>query len=143
MFFCFPAPSLGKGGNGVGGSEHLPWLPRVPSTGAKTTLPQKLKFCTLKNKTGRPLLDLGMGDQRLRVDIGAPWVWARNCQRAARNVLGTTRGPALTSVDVIFRRLSGGCWGRSEITENHWMGRAQIRRLTGGQSAGMIRMAGQ
>jgi len=44
-FSYLPAPPMGKGGNGEGGSEHLQSLPHVQGMGANTTLPRTLNSC--------------------------------------------------------------------------------------------------
>ena len=55
----FPAPPLGKGGIGDGGSEQPHCLPRVPCRGRKTTFPRMLKDDRSKSGNTRPSLDRG------------------------------------------------------------------------------------
>ena len=55
----FPAPPLGKGSIGEGGSEQPHRLPRVPCTGRKTTVLWTLKVGKSKSGNTRPPLDRG------------------------------------------------------------------------------------
>ena len=59
----FPAPPLGKGGIGEGGSEQPRRLPRVPGTVPDTAFPRTLKGGRSGSEINRPPLDLGGGDQ--------------------------------------------------------------------------------
>ena len=55
----FPAPPLGEGGIGEGGSEQPRRLPRVPGTTPNTAFPGTLKGDRSGSEIDRPPLDLG------------------------------------------------------------------------------------